>query len=161
VDPSRLAAQIVTGIGFLGAGTILKYGTSIRGLTTAASLWATAAIGIAAGTTQYFLAIVGSLIVLFSLWPLSRVARALRLRAAHAFRVRVVLKRLQTLGDIASALEAKLVVIDGVQTQRLAPDRFDLEIEMRLAAGVTAADVIQTIDELPGVEVLETGRSVE
>ena len=49
IDPSRVAAQIVSGIGFLGAGAILKYGTSIRGLTTAASLWATAAVGMAAG----------------------------------------------------------------------------------------------------------------
>src|SRR6266542_2054899 len=49
VDPSRVAAQIVTGIGFLGAGAIIKYGTSVRGLTTAASLWTTAGIGMAAG----------------------------------------------------------------------------------------------------------------
>ncbi len=48
-DPSRVAAQIVTGIGFLGAGAILKYGPSVRGLTTAASLWAAAGIGMAAG----------------------------------------------------------------------------------------------------------------
>src|SRR5687768_14127131 len=46
-DTSRVAAQVVSGIGFLGAGAILKYGTSIRGLTTAASLWAAAAIGMA------------------------------------------------------------------------------------------------------------------
>ncbi len=50
IDPSRVAAQVVSGIGFLGAGAILKYGTSIRGLTTAASLWAAAAIGMAAGS---------------------------------------------------------------------------------------------------------------
>ena len=48
-DTSRVAAQIVSGIGFLGAGAILKYGTSIRGLTTAASLWTTAAIGTSLG----------------------------------------------------------------------------------------------------------------
>ncbi|MEO8571411.1 MAG: MgtC/SapB family protein, partial [Chloroflexota bacterium] len=44
-DPSRIAAQVVSGIGFLGAGAILKYGSTVRGLTTAASLWATAAVG--------------------------------------------------------------------------------------------------------------------
>ena len=47
IDPTRIAAQVVTGIGFLGAGAIIKYGTSIRGLTTAASLWSTAAVGMA------------------------------------------------------------------------------------------------------------------
>lgn len=161
VDPSRLASQIVTGIGFLGAGAILKYGTSIRGLTTAASLLATAAIGIAAGTAQYFLAIVGFAIVIFSLWPLSRVAHALRLRNARLFKVRLVLNRLQTLGEIASVLDAKLVVIEGIQTERAAPDRYEIEIEMRLIAGTTQADVITSLDELPDVEVVETTRAVE
>src|SRR5437870_6339930 len=53
VDPTRIAAQIVSGIGFLGAGAILKDGVVIRGLTTAASLWATSAVGMAAGARQY------------------------------------------------------------------------------------------------------------
>jgi putative Mg2+ transporter-C (MgtC) family protein len=52
VDPTRIAAQIVTGIGFLGAGAIIKEGPTIRGLTTAGSLWATAAIGLAAGARE-------------------------------------------------------------------------------------------------------------
>lgn len=161
VDPSRLAAQIVSGIGFLGAGAILKYGTSIRGLTTAASLWATAAIGIAAGTGQYFLATVGFAIVLFSLWPLSRVAHGLRVRNARLFKVRVVLRRLQTLGDIASVLDAKMVEIEGIQTQRSAPDHYDIEMEMRLVAGVSPADVVTAIHELPDVEIVETSRAGE
>ena len=53
-DPTRIAAQIVTGIGFLGAGAIIRQGTDIRGLTTAASLWAAAAIGMAVGAGYYF-----------------------------------------------------------------------------------------------------------
>lgn len=55
-DPARLAAQVVSGIGFLGAGTILRDGTSIRGLTTAASLWVVAGIGLAAGSGFYWAA---------------------------------------------------------------------------------------------------------
>src|SRR6187455_2284342 len=69
-DPARIAAQIVTGIGFLGAGAILKEGATIRGLTTAASLWATAAVGMAAGAGAWIVAIATSAIVVFSLWPL-------------------------------------------------------------------------------------------
>src|SRR5881396_4411642 len=52
-DPTRIAAQIVTGIGFLGAGAIIREGISVRGLTTAASLWMVAAIGLAAGAGYY------------------------------------------------------------------------------------------------------------
>src|ERR687894_3000498 len=74
LDPSRVAAQIVSGIGFLGAGAIIKDGFSVRGLTTAASLWATAAVGMGAGAGQHVVAIVATAIVLFSLWPLSRLS---------------------------------------------------------------------------------------
>lgn len=70
VDPTRIAAQVVTGIGFLGAGAILKEGATIKGLTTAASLWATAALGMAAGAGAHLLGAVATAIVLFSLWPL-------------------------------------------------------------------------------------------
>src|SRR5687768_10072739 len=74
-DPSRVAAQIVTGIGFLGAGAILKYGPTVRGLTTAASLWAAAGIGMAAGASRPLLAVATTIIVLVSLWPLRRLDR--------------------------------------------------------------------------------------
>jgi putative Mg2+ transporter-C (MgtC) family protein len=69
-DPSRIAAQIVTGIGFLGAGAIIRQGVSVRGLTTAATLWVAAAIGIAAGAGFYSAAILATGVVLIALWPL-------------------------------------------------------------------------------------------
>jgi putative Mg2+ transporter-C (MgtC) family protein len=69
-DPTRIAAQIVTGIGFLGAGAIIRQGLSIRGLTTAATLWVVAAIGLAAGAGYYSAAVITTLLALFSLWPL-------------------------------------------------------------------------------------------
>ncbi len=70
LDPSRIAAQVVSGIGFLGAGAIIRQGLTIRGLTTAASLWIVAAIGMAAGAGMYAAAAIGTVIVLFSLGPL-------------------------------------------------------------------------------------------
>ena len=76
-DPSRVAAQIVTGIGFLGAGAILRYGITVRGLTTAASLWVVAAIGLAVALGGYFAATVTTLITLVSLWGLRPVRRVL------------------------------------------------------------------------------------
>jgi putative Mg2+ transporter-C (MgtC) family protein len=73
-DPTRIAAQIVTGIGFLGAGAIIRQGLSVRGLTTAATLWVSAAIGIAAGAGYYSGAVVGTVVTLVALWPLRLVA---------------------------------------------------------------------------------------
>ena len=82
-DPTRIAAQIVTGIGFIGAGAIIRQGLSIRGLTTAATLWIVAAIGMAAGAGYYTAAIVTTALVLVSLWPLRLLAHRVfvRLRA--------------------------------------------------------------------------------
>jgi putative Mg2+ transporter-C (MgtC) family protein len=80
VDPTRIAAQIVSGIGFIGAGTILQYRGHIRGLTTAASLWSVAAIGTAAGAGLYVVAIVGTLLILVILSILDRVEAMARRR---------------------------------------------------------------------------------
>jgi putative Mg2+ transporter-C (MgtC) family protein len=64
MDPARIAAQVVTGIGFIGAGTIIFQKNVVKGLTTAAGLWVTAAVGMACGVGMYVLAIVSTLLVL-------------------------------------------------------------------------------------------------
>ena len=66
-DPARLSAQVITGVGFLGAGTIMKEGVSVKGLTTAASVWAVACLGIAAGFGYYVLALTGMAFTLITL----------------------------------------------------------------------------------------------
>jgi len=73
-DPSRIAAQIVTGIGFLGAGAIIREGLSVRGLTTAATLWVVAAIGMACGAGYYWPALATTALTIFALWPLRLIA---------------------------------------------------------------------------------------
>jgi putative Mg2+ transporter-C (MgtC) family protein len=73
-DPSRIAAQIVTGIGFLGAGAIIREGLSVRGLTTAATLWVVAAIGMAAGAGYYGPAALATVLTILALWPLRLLA---------------------------------------------------------------------------------------
>ncbi|MBW2261311.1 MAG: MgtC/SapB family protein [Deltaproteobacteria bacterium] len=70
VDPGRIAAGIVTGIGFLGAGVVLKLGDIVRGVTTAACIWFVAALGIAIGEGHYALSILATITVLFVLWML-------------------------------------------------------------------------------------------
>src|SRR4051812_1633440 len=70
IDPARIAYSIMTGIGFIGAGTILKHDASVRGLTTAAAMWCVAAIGMAAGFGLYTLALIGTVIVVGALWIL-------------------------------------------------------------------------------------------
>ena len=67
VDPTRIAAQIVTGVGFLGAGSILRQGEAVKGLTTAASIWVAASLGMAVGFGYYFLASFSAILVLVTL----------------------------------------------------------------------------------------------
>lgn len=66
-DPARLAAQVIAGVGFLGAGTILRDGASVKGLTTAASLWSVACLGLAVGGGYYVIALVGTVLVILTL----------------------------------------------------------------------------------------------
>ena len=77
-DPGRIAAQAITGIGFLGAGVILRYRDSIRGLTTAACMWVVCAIGLAIGSGYYLFGLTGAGITLFSLLGLKGLGRKLR-----------------------------------------------------------------------------------
>ncbi|MGL5714791.1 MAG: MgtC/SapB family protein [Paraclostridium sp.] len=77
MDPSRLTAQVLSGIGFLGAGAILKTSSGIRGLTTAAGIWATACIGIAIGYGQYVLGVLAWLFVMITLYILKNIDKIL------------------------------------------------------------------------------------
>lgn len=72
-DPTRVAAQVVTGIGFLGAGAILRQGLDVRGLTTAAALWVTASVGTAAGMGLWEAAVVATVVTVVSLFVLKRI----------------------------------------------------------------------------------------
>jgi putative Mg2+ transporter-C (MgtC) family protein len=74
-DPARVAAQVVTGVGFLGAGTIFQRQTDVHGLTTAAGLWAVAAIAMAAAAGLYLIAVVGTLLAVLTLAALRGVER--------------------------------------------------------------------------------------
>jgi putative Mg2+ transporter-C (MgtC) family protein len=79
-DPTRIAAQVVSGVGFLGGGAILHYGGTVRGLTTAASLWAVAAVGMAAGAGLFVVATVSAVLVIVALEVFQRIERAAKRR---------------------------------------------------------------------------------
>ncbi len=160
-DPTRIAAQVVTGIGFLGAGAILKYGTSIRGLTTAGSLWASSAIGMAAGAGEIVLALVGSGIVLFSLWPLNWILKRTRIGRDRTVRMRLQLGGLEALGVISRELVANRVELSGIQSQRTGKNRYEVELELRPAASVRVDELVAIVTAQPGVELLESASVVE
>lgn len=134
-DPTRIAAQIVTGIGFLGAGAIIRHGLSIRGLTTAASLWVVAAIGIASGAGYYSAAVITTVVVLFSLWPLRILAHRFfeRIRPGE-LRLEVELQPGESPAVLLEALEARDVAVRGFELED-ARDRRRVLLDVRIAEG--------------------------
>lgn len=74
-DPARIAAQVITGIGFIGAGTVMRHGSNVSGITTAATLWMCAAIGMSCGCGEYFTAIVASIVTLIVLILIRRLEK--------------------------------------------------------------------------------------
>jgi len=157
VDPSPVAAQIVTGIGFLGAGAILKFGTSVRGLTTAASLWATSAVGMAVGAGQYVLAIVGAAIVVVSLWPLQWVEDRIHGPEAGVVHLRVELHGLESIARISDAARDHRLDIVSIETQRLAKNRYEVDLRLRVRTSSSLESFSQVLGTLGSVEVLEAG----
>ncbi|MEW5989913.1 MAG: MgtC/SapB family protein [Chloroflexota bacterium] len=159
VDPTRIAAQIVSGIGFLGAGAILKDGVVIRGLTTAASLWATAAVGMAAGAGEHILALVSAVIILVSLWPINALAE--RLHGANRLEVelRLSLTRVDELGQVSAALAASKIEILTVQTQRAGKGTYRADLAIRGRSTAIIATALEAIEAIPGVDIVSSTQS--
>lgn len=116
-DPGRIAAQVVSGIGFLGAGTIIRQGFSVKGLTTAASLWVVAAIGLAVGIGYYYLAVFATFLVFFTLFVLNRLEIKRR-----GDKIRMLDCRIQDkpgiLGDLAEVIGSEDISINDVVVER-------------------------------------------
>ena len=132
IDPTRMAAQIVSGIGFLGAGTILRFRASVRGLTTAASLWVVAGVGIAVGAGFLIGALAATGIVLAALFGLTRLECHLR---KDWFRALVIETRLtpDDLCRIRDVLSSHDVEIRDFHVSRGAdPDRCTVELDVKL-----------------------------
>ncbi len=150
VDPTRIAAQIVSGIGFLGAGAIIRQGLSVRGLTTAASLWLVAAIGMAAGAGYWEAAVIATAGALFTLGPL----RLIAFRILSRFRPELdrLLVEIPAGGSPAPIIEAierhggHVVSLDVTQEG----ERRSVAVDVELPQGASAP-VVAGVAEIDGV----------
>jgi putative Mg2+ transporter-C (MgtC) family protein len=134
-DPTRIAAQIVTGIGFLGAGAIIRQGLAVRGLTTAATLWVVAAIGLAVGAGYYGGALITTGVVLVALWPLRLVAY----HVLHRFRpedgrLLVELPIGESPGNVIDEVERAGARVQGIEVSQVG-DRRRVELDVALPPG--------------------------
>jgi putative Mg2+ transporter-C (MgtC) family protein len=154
VDPARLAAQVISGIGFLGAGTILRNGLSISGLTTAASLWVCAAIGLAVGAGFYFAAMLACVMVLLSLWVLHIVEKKFfRNKKYSQFKI-TVLDRPGSLASISTVLAARGIDIRQVSLEESGEDEDqNKKINIFLTVKVPKPSLIPpTVEEIKQVK---------
>jgi len=151
LDPTRIAAQIVTGIGFLGAGAIIRQGLSVRGLTTAAGLWVVAAIGMAAGAGYYSAAVITTGVVLVGLGPLRWVEGGVLARVRRGGRVlEVDLPRERPIAQVLSVIEGRRARVTRVEFED-EENRRQVRIELDVPLGAAEARLVDDLAAVEGV----------
>lgn len=167
-DPSRLAAQVVSGIGFLGAGTILIKGNNVKGLTTAASLWVCAGIGLALGSGYYVGGITTAVIALFSLMSLGVFEKKI-LTKIYKVLVLDCIERPGLIGDLGHAIgEHKMIIKDiriirnesevedediyGFNESLETEEEITVHLALKIPKGMDVFNFIQEVNKIPGVK---------
>jgi putative Mg2+ transporter-C (MgtC) family protein len=143
-DPTRIAAQIVTGIGFLGAGAILRQGLSVRGLTTAAGLWVAAAIGMAAGAGFYTAAVIGTAIVLVGLGPFRWIERGVNRFGGETGVLELELEVDTPVAPVLDLVKARRVRIGNLEFEA-EEDRRRLRLQVDLPMGTSERDLVEEL----------------
>ncbi len=153
-DPARIASNIVVGIGFIGAGTIWRHGAGVGGLTTAASLWTVAAIGTAAGSGFYLVALLCTALAWAVLHLFPRVERWLPRRGPTGIGVLSVtmLDRPGQLGAIGTLLGKHRANIERVDMEGGLDGRVNLQLALRLPPHANREDILLAVAALDGVE---------
>jgi putative Mg2+ transporter-C (MgtC) family protein len=151
-DPTRIAAQVVTGIGFLGAGAIIRQGLSIRGLTTAATLWVVAAIGMSTGAGYYAAAVITTVLVLISLWPLRLVAFRIsgRFRPEEG-RLAIELPAGASAASVLGAVEDAGAVVRSLEFEEEGDTR-RVDMRVRIERGRGAAELLDAMTRAEDVK---------
>ena len=152
-DPTRIAAQVVTGVGFLGAGAIIRRGVDVRGLTTAASLWTAAAIGLASGAGYYFGAAATTAVALVALYLL----RGVRVYVVSRFRTAFGVLSVQFtdagagISDVTSILEHHDVRVRSTDAA-IEDGQASYELQLRIPPGQSMHEMLAEISALPNVK---------
>ena len=156
LDPSRVAAQVVSGIGFLGAGTILLRGEVVKGLTTAASLWAVAAIGLAVGSGLYFAGLATTVIVLIILAGIKPIEERVRERSQSRQMVVSAKHDTMTMATLHDAIGPRagrikqFVLIQGVENEN-----DSIQITFSRLNREATEDIAEKLRALPNIDHVE------
>lgn len=152
VDPARVAYGVMVGIGFLGAGIILRHGTGVSGLTTAAGLWCTAAIGLACGFGMFLIALVATALVLVTLLGLLHLDRLILTKSVKHLSVTLPLSGEDASKAVVEGLKGRGVEIVNLQCDRDLLGRTETLIyEISLPGNVPPASLLEIARDLPQI----------
>jgi putative Mg2+ transporter-C (MgtC) family protein len=152
LDPARLGAQVISGIGFLGAGTIIREGFSVKGLTTAASLWAVSCVGIAAGIGFYEGAIMAAILIYLTLIVLKKLEENLAVKNLYR-NIFIESRNIpDLLGSISSILDEHDITIKNIEfISAEDSDRYVTKFLIKIPRGFNNRDVMSELSKLEGI----------
>lgn len=154
-DPGRMAAQVVSGIGFLGAGTILRSGTGVKGLTTAATLWVVAGIGLAAGLGAYFAAVITTVIVFVSLVYFAKIEHVVAEKKRLFYVTIDIDDRPGEIGLLTSVLgNLNISIKKIVLKDNFSPGIAKIELLIIIPASITITQVRSLLENVDGVHAV-------
>lgn len=148
-DPARLGAQIISGIGFLGAGTIIRDGTNVKGLTTAASLWAVSCVGIAIGIGFYLGAITATILIYITLIVLKKMENRVKREFYNILYIEIDHQKLSCVNEIFEAYNAKIRNIEMINIE----DEIYtiIKIKFKLTDNKNKLNIISDLYKLEGI----------
>ncbi len=153
VDPGRIAAQVVSGIGFLGAGTIIREGVTVKGLTTAASLWTVAAIGLAVGSGFYMAAALATFLTIVTLISFSRFEKYIIQKQQFLRRLSLIIDdEPGQIGKIGCALGDMNVSIKNLKMiEYPEDDKLSITLMVNIPPNIKMNDIITNLSQINGV----------
>lgn len=155
LDPARLGAQVISGIGFLGAGTIIREGINVKGLTTAASLWAVACVGLAAGIGFYSGAIIATCIILFSLISFKKIEDGItkRKRQETLFvKLKETAELSNMVGSVSAYFSGKSIVLKNISFQEEGEDGILIKFVIKMPYSMKKEDIMKELILLEPVD---------
>jgi putative Mg2+ transporter-C (MgtC) family protein len=161
IDPARLGAQVISGIGFLGAGTIIRDGSSVKGLTTAAGLWAVAGIGIAIGSGFYIGAIATTIIVLITLIIFSKFEKSFIPHFDNTTSIHVIsIDKPGQIGKIGTTLGDLNVAIKNISLSPIDDVFISIHLDLSIPRKTSKSMVIEHLLGLDGVTNVELSKGI-
>lgn len=149
LDPSRVAAQVVSGIGFIGAGTIIFQKHVIKGLTTAAGLWVTSAIGLACGSGLYLLSVASTLLVLLCLETIFFILMRI---GSRTISVTISTTKREMIKKVVNQLREDCVTMDSYEMKRHG-ELFVVSMELKVKRNNYRNHIIEFMDKFDGVDI--------